>query len=155
MEIEQYDLKKILPYPLEVTSLILVFSTPIAIRFRMDEKHFDVDGAYNIRYEVIKKRIDKAHIKDTDERIVQKGEITIIYSQTEEEEEYMNYIRILQSAGILDYKIEHFEVEELQGVAGLKAIRVGVIHNQTTRAHRTVSYDSLYKQLSESVTEKA
>jgi hypothetical protein len=147
MEIEQHDLKKILPYPLDVTSLILVFSTPIAIRFRMDEKHFDVDGAYNIRYEVIKKRIDKAHIKDTDERIVKKGTVTIIYSKTEEEEEYLNYIRILQSAGILAQNVEHFEVEELQGVAGLKALRVGVVYHQSTSAHRTVSYHALYEQL--------
>jgi hypothetical protein len=27
----------------------------------MDEKRFDVDGTYNARYEVVKKRIDKAN----------------------------------------------------------------------------------------------
>jgi hypothetical protein len=31
----------------------------------MDEKRFDVDGAYNSYYEIIKKRLDKAHIKDS------------------------------------------------------------------------------------------
>jgi hypothetical protein len=147
MEIEQYDLKSLLPYPLGVTSLILVFSTPIAIRFRMDEKHFDVDGAYNIRYEVIKKRIDKARIKDSTERITRQGKITIIYSQTEEEEEYMGYIGILQDEGILAKDVEHFEVEELQGVAGLKAIRVGLIHDQNLLAHRAASYDKMYAEL--------
>lgn len=147
MEIEQHDLKSVLPYPLEVTSLILVFSAPIAIRFRMDEKHFDVDGAYNIRYEVIKKRIDKAHIKNSQERITQQGKITIIYSQAEEEEEYYKYISILQKAGILDNKVEHFEVEELQGVSGLKALRVGVIYHQNILSHRMLSYKGLYKQL--------
>jgi hypothetical protein len=30
---------------------------------------FDVDGAYNSYYEIIKKRLDKAHIKDSPERI--------------------------------------------------------------------------------------
>ena len=54
-----------LPMPLDITSLILAHSNPLAIRFRMDEKRFDVDGAYNIRYEILKKRIDKAYIKGT------------------------------------------------------------------------------------------
>ncbi|MES2429042.1 MAG: GAF domain-containing protein [Bacteroidota bacterium] len=147
MEVEQYDLKKLLPYKLGVTSLILVFSTPIAIRFRMDEKHFDVDGAYNIRYEVIKKRIDKAHINGTNERITRQGKITIIYSKAEEEAEYLNYITILQNAGVLANDVEHFEVEELQGVSGLKALRVGLIHKQNLLAQRSASYDPLYEQL--------
>ncbi len=148
MEIEQFDLKSILPYPLGVTSLILVFSTPIAIRFRMDEKHFDVDGAYNIRYEVIKKRIDKACIKGTTERITQQGKITIVYAKAEEEREYKKYIKLLQTEGILDKTIEKLEVEDLQGVSGLKALRVGVLHNQNLAALRSASYNALYEQLS-------
>lgn len=148
MEIEQFDLKSILPYPLGVTSLILVFSTPIAIRFRMDEKHFDVDGAYNIRYEVIKKRIDKACIKGTTERITQQGKITIVYSKAEEEREYKKYIKLLQAEGILEKNVEHLEVEDLQAVSGLKALRVGVLHNQNLAALRAASYDKLYEQLS-------
>jgi hypothetical protein len=60
MELEHHKLKSSLPYSLDVTSLILAFSSPISIRFRMDEKRFDVDGSYNARYEVVKKRIDKA-----------------------------------------------------------------------------------------------
>jgi hypothetical protein len=151
METEQFNLKEILPYPLGVTSLVLVFSTPIAIRFRMDEKHFDVDGAYNIRYEVIKKRIDKAHIKGTRDRITQQGKITIIYSKTEEEEEYIGYINILQAAGILAHDIEHFEVEDLQGVSGLKALRVGILHQRNLAAQRSSSYNELYKQLDQNL----
>jgi hypothetical protein len=147
MEVEQYDLKSVLPYQLGVTSLVLVFSTPIAIRFRMDEKHFDVDGAYNIRYEVIKKRIDKAHINGSDERITKQGKITIIYAKAEEEKEYLGYISILQKAGVLADDVEHFEVEELQGVAGLKALRVGLIHSPELLSQRGKPYDYLYKQL--------
>jgi len=147
MEIEQFELKSVLPYPLGVTSLILVFSTPIAIRFRMDEKHFDVDGAYNIRYEVIKKRIDKACIKGTTERITQQGKITIVYTKAEEEREYKKYIKLLQAEGILDKTVEKLEVEDLQGVSGLKALRVGVLHNQNLAALRAASYDGLYAQL--------
>ncbi|MEO1655745.1 MAG: GAF domain-containing protein, partial [Bacteroidota bacterium] len=58
-----------LPVPLQTTQLILVQGSPLSIRFRQDEKQFDVDGAYNIRYEIVKKRIDKAMIKGTDERL--------------------------------------------------------------------------------------
>jgi hypothetical protein len=148
MEIEQYNLKSMLPYQLGVTSLILVFSTPLAIRFRMHEKHFDVDGAYNIRYEVIKKRIDKAMIKGTRERITQQGKITIIYAKAEERKEYQRYISILQDAGVLDQNVEHFEVEDLQGVAGLKALRVGLIHTRSVKRDHSIDYGKLYEKLS-------
>lgn len=128
MELEHHRCKSILPYELEVTSLILVFSSPISIRFRMDEKRFDVDGTYNARYEVVKKRIDKAHIKGTNERITDQEKITIVYSQRNEEKEYLKYIKFLQFKNILEPTIEQFDVEELQGVSGLKAIRIKVLN---------------------------
>lgn len=128
MELEHHRLKKNLPYKLDVSSLILVFSSPISIRFRMDEKRFDVDGTYNARYEVVKKRIDKANIKGTKERITQKEKITIVYSHQYEEVEYLKYIKFLQFKGILEPQIEQFEVEELQGVNGLKALRIKVLN---------------------------
>ncbi|MES2239913.1 MAG: GAF domain-containing protein, partial [Bacteroidota bacterium] len=129
MELSHHRLKKVLPYgQLDVSSLILVFSSPISIRFRMDEKRFDVDGTYNARYEVVKKRIDKAHIKGTKERITQKEKITIVYSHPFEETEYLKYIKFLQFKKILEPEIEQFEVEDLQGVYGLKAIRIKVLN---------------------------
>ncbi|WP_428330870.1 GAF domain-containing protein [Mucilaginibacter sp.] len=147
MGIEQYHLKQTLPYPLGVTSLVLVFSNVISIRFRMDEKHFDIDGAYNIRYEVIKKRIDKAFIKGTKERITQQNKITIILSTMEEEENYLNYINLLQAKGILGAEIEKFDVEDLQGVSGLKALRVSVLHNQKQPIDQLFAYETLYQEL--------
>ncbi|MEM1136621.1 MAG: GAF domain-containing protein [Bacteroidota bacterium] len=120
------QLKYELPLPLETTHLLLVNSAPIAIRFREDEKQFDVDGAYNIRYEIIKKRIDKAHIKDTNERITQPGKIAIVYTQDKEADEYRKYIRFLQKQGLLEDEIENHQLEELQGVNGLRALRVKV-----------------------------
>jgi len=132
MELEHHKLKDSLPYHLEVTSLILVFSSPISIRFRMDEKRFDVDGTYNARYEVVKKRIDKAFIKGTRERITEKEKITIVYSHASEKKEYMDYIKYLQFKEILEPTVEQFEVEELQGVSGLKGIRVKVAHQKIT-----------------------
>jgi hypothetical protein len=115
-----------LPLPLETTHLILVHSAPLSIRFRMDEKKFDVDGAYNIRYEIIKKRIDKSFVKDSDERITQPGKIAIIYSQEKDAAEYLQYIEYLKSKDLLTGETERLELEELQGVSGLKAIRIAV-----------------------------
>jgi hypothetical protein len=44
-----------LPLPLHTTQLILAHSNPISISFRTAERKFDVDGAYNIRYELLKR----------------------------------------------------------------------------------------------------
>jgi len=115
-----------LPMPLETTHLILVHSNPLSIRFRMDEKKFDVDGAYNIRYEIVKKRIDKAHVKGTDERITQPGKISIIYSHEKDAVEYLKYLEYLKSKKLLFGNVERLELEELQGVSGLRALRVAV-----------------------------
>jgi hypothetical protein len=128
MENVHHHMKDSLPYPLEVTTLILIYNIAIDIRFRMDEKRFDVDGSYNARFEIVKKRIDKAHVKDTSERITQSGKITIVYSSDAEEDEYIQYIRVLQSEGKLEDHIELFEVEDLQGISGLKALRLKIVH---------------------------
>ncbi|MDJ1504342.1 hypothetical protein [Xanthocytophaga agilis] len=117
-----------LPYPLAVTTLILVYNSAISIRFRMDEKRFDVDGSYNARFEIIKKRIDKACIKGTTNRITQVGKITIVYSNYVEEQEYLHYIKTLQARNMLAAEIEQFEVEDLQGVSGLKMLRATILH---------------------------
>src|SRR5206468_12460309 len=85
-------LKARLSVPLEVTNLILVQHAPLAIRFRFDEKRFDVDGAYNVRYEIIKKRIDKAVIRGTTERLTQPAKIAIVHSHTSEAAEWRDYI---------------------------------------------------------------
>ncbi|NRT11889.1 GAF domain-containing protein [Flavobacterium sp. 14A] len=146
MELEHHRLKAILPYELDVTSLILVFSSPISVRFRMDEKRFDVDGTYNARYEVVKKRIDKANIKGTTERITQKEKITIVYSNDYEEKEYLKYIKFLQFKNILEPTIEQFDVQELQGVSGLRALRIKV-HN-TDVPDKEYSYEDLLNEIS-------
>jgi hypothetical protein len=130
MENSYYKLKETLQMPLDVASMVLVFNTPLSLRFRMDEKRFDVDGTYNARYEVIKKRVDKANIKGTTERITQAGKIAIIYSQKEDEKEYLKYIKFLQTKKHLDEEIEILDLEDLQGVTGLKAIRVPILYTR-------------------------
>jgi len=130
-----HQLRDTLPLPLETTNLILVQHTPLSIRFRFDEKRFDVDGAYDIRYAIVKKRIDKALINGTTERITQPGTIAIIYSQPSEAQEYRRYVEYLKSLGYLTGEIEDHELEELQGVHGLRALRVTVdlAHPQADR----------------------
>ncbi|NSL90040.1 hypothetical protein [Chitinophaga solisilvae] len=115
-----------LKVPLQTTQMILMHSAPITISFRSDERRFDVEGAYNIRYEIIKKRIDKVHVKDTGERLTQPGTISMVYSYVREMEELRKYITFLQSKNILLPDVEMLDLEELQGVSGLKAIRVKV-----------------------------
>lgn len=119
-------LKETLPIPLETTGLILVHSQALAIRFRQDEKKFDVDGAYNIRYEIVKKRIDKALIKGTNERLTQPGMLAIIFSEEKEIEEYKRYLEYLIAFGYFEDNIESLVLEDLQGVYGLRAIRIKV-----------------------------
>lgn len=116
-----------LPRKLETTQLIFIHANTIDISFRNDEHRFDVEGAYNIRYEMIKKRIDKVLIRGTNERLTQPGKIALVYFQPKDVEEYLSHIHYLQDQQILTDEIEFLELEELQGVNGLKAIRVSVM----------------------------
>jgi len=146
MELIAFNLKSSLKTPLEVASLVLVHNNSLDIKFRMDEKRFDVDGAYNIRYEIIKKRIDKAHIKNTAERITIPGKIAIIYSQTADISEYMKHIKYLQSKNFLLEKVEYVDLEDLQGISGLKAIRVEVNYNKVQKS--AISFDDALEMFS-------
>jgi hypothetical protein len=120
---------KLLPslkVPLQTTQLIFIHSQCITISFRRDERRFDVEGSYNIRYEVIKKRLDKVCIENSSERLTQPGTIALAYSNQKEVQEYQQYIEFLQNKNILKPGIEFLELEELQGVKGLKAMRVNI-----------------------------
>ncbi|WP_031428378.1 GAF domain-containing protein [Flavimarina sp. Hel_I_48] len=135
---------------LDAASMILVFSNTLSIKYRMDEKKFDVDGTYNARYEVVKKRIDKALVKGSDERITQKGKIAIIYSQDKDAQEYKRYIKYLQEKNYLGNDVEYLELEDVQGVIGLKAIRVNVLYSQNLNKKNTsnsITYDDLMEVL--------
>ncbi len=121
-----HDLETELFHNLRTTQLILSYNQSLAILFRTEERKFDVDGAQNIRYEIVKKRIDKVRVKDTNERLTQPGKIAIVYTQAKDAEEYTEYIEFLQNKNLLKPGIEKFDLEELQGVSGLKALRVDV-----------------------------
>lgn len=151
MENVHYNLKPELSVPLDVASLILVYNTSLSIRFRMDEKRFDVDGTYNARYEIIKKRIDKSFIKGSKERLTQAGKLVVVYSQKSDELEYLRYIKFLRSKGYFTGKIEIVELEGLQGVSGLKAIRADILYRthseEDASTDKTYTYSELMEEL--------
>jgi hypothetical protein len=125
-----HNLESQLSHPLQTTQLILSHPQPLTIVFRTAERKFDVDGAYNVRYEIVKKRIDKVRIKDTNERLTQPGKIAVVYSTSKEVDEYMEYIEFLQNQSMLKPGVEHVDLEELQGVVGLRALRVNVLFEE-------------------------
>ncbi|WP_347924085.1 GAF domain-containing protein [Pontimicrobium sp. SW4] len=147
MENSYYQMKSEFPMSLDVASMILVFNQPLSISFRMDEKQFDVDGTYNARYEIVKKRVDKAYIKGTKKRVTQKGKISIVYSQKQDEVEYLRYIKFLQSKKYLDTDVEIVELQDLQAVTGLKAIRVSVLYHKSEDDKAFYTYDDLMKEI--------
>lgn len=148
MENRFYHLQQSTPMHLDAASLILVYNTTLSIRYRMDEKKFDVDGTYNARYEIIKKRIDKAFIKGTEERITTKGKIVIIYSQKSDEREYVRYVKYLQAKKYLGDELELLELEDVQGVIGLKAIRVNILYTSEQKEHeKPITYENLMEEL--------
>jgi len=128
VEMRMMELKPTLDIPLDIATLILAHSSPHAIKYRLDEMKFDVDGAYNIRYEIVKKRIDKAKIKGTEERLTQPGKLSVVYSHEEEAQEYAHYFDYLRSLNMIEGDTEFLELEDLQGTAGLKALRVNILY---------------------------
>ncbi|QRY58548.1 GAF domain-containing protein [Sphingobacterium siyangense] len=124
--LKAYHAKDILPLALETTQLIFINPHSIDISFREDERRFDVEGSLNIRYEIIKKRIDKIRIKRTKERLTQVNKIAIVYLSDEILEDLMLSIKAIYDMGIIEHTIEHLKLEDVQGIAGLKAIRLSV-----------------------------
>ncbi|MEL6772213.1 MAG: GAF domain-containing protein [Bacteroidota bacterium] len=115
-----------MPLALRVAHLILAQHNPLAIRFRPDEKQFDIDGAYNVRYAIVKKRIDKATVAGTGERLTQPGQIAVVYSNRAEREEYLQYLGYLRHLGYIEEAIEDLDLADMQGVRGLHALRVAI-----------------------------
>jgi hypothetical protein len=142
-------LKPQLKNTLDITQLILVHDQPISIRFRPDEKHFDVDGAYDIRYEIVKKRIDKANIRNTGERLTQPGMIAIVYNQAKVAEEYKRYFQYLAGRNLISPVFEDLELQELPGASGLRALRVKI--TKPDQLSETVADNHLLKDLEEAL----
>lgn len=121
-----HQLKESIPIPLETTQLVLVFDKPISISFRRDERRFDVEGQESVQFEILKKRIDKVKIKDSGERLTKPGTIAIVYSNTQEIVDYGEYFNFLQKNNLVVGEQEMLELEDVQSISGLKAIRITV-----------------------------
>ena len=123
-----FDLKTRCDTDMEITHLVLVQDLTVDISHDENtERLFDVRGAHDTRYEIVKKRIDKAMDAQSRERITQPGKLTLVYSTAEEWEEYSHYFRYLQREGWIAGEIEFGVVEALQGVTGLKFSRVRIL----------------------------
>lgn len=113
---------------MEITHLVLVQMVTVDIvHDETTERLFDVRGSRDTRYEIVKKRIDKARDAATQNRITQPGMLTIVYSTHEEWEEYQHYLRYLHREGFVSNTLEEGNVEPMQGISGLKFTRVQVL----------------------------
>jgi len=123
-----FDLKATYHTTMDITHLVLVQGFTVDIcHDETTERLFDVRGTRDTRYEIVKKRIDKACDAETGDRITQPGKLTVVYSTVEEWQEYQRYFRYLHREGLVSNPIEHGAVEPLQGVSGLKFARVPVL----------------------------
>ncbi|MBA4166570.1 MAG: hypothetical protein H0X41_03330, partial [Chitinophagaceae bacterium] len=59
--------------------------------------------------------------------LTQPGKIAMVYFNKKDADEYVGFINYLQEEKTLGPKIEYLELEDLQGVSGLKALRVDVL----------------------------
>ncbi|WP_413531865.1 hypothetical protein [Empedobacter brevis] len=126
LEFSYKEIQKKTPLKVEIASMIFTTNTTLDILFKLDEKRFDVNGYNNAKYEIIKKRLSKAYVKGTNERINLPQKICIIYTEDILREEYTNYINLLIDQNFLKNDIEYLEIDDLQGVSGLQAIRVSI-----------------------------
>ncbi len=125
---------------MDITHLVLVQASTVDITHDENtERLFEVRGTRDTRYEIVKKRIDKALDAKTQERITQPGCLTIVYSTAEEWHEYQDYLRYLHREGWVGADVEQGLVEPLQGVTGLRFARVRVFEVPPSAATETVT----------------
>ena len=121
------QLKPSLNLKLDTAHLVAVQETQQTISFDYNEKLLAMKGSYDVRYEIMKKRIDKAKVKETGERLTQPGKIAIVYSQNREGAEYEEYLKYLSAREyLIDSEPDRLNLEDLQGLYSLKALRVAV-----------------------------
>lgn len=133
-------LKGNLNFDMNLTSLILVYNEPISIKFRMDEKRFDIEGNDDVRFELMKKRLAKAMVKNSGERLVQAHKLTIVYLNETDKNDYLNYISFLREQNYFTEKTEHLEIEDLQDISDLQALRLEINLDFNVKDFKIYSY---------------
>ena len=92
--------------------------------------------------------MDKANIKGTSERVTQPGHIAIIYSQEQDAIDYKKYLNFLYSKGFVEKDYEDLELEDLQGITGLKALRVKVNYTSSNEGKEGYTVNELMETIS-------
>ncbi len=85
-----------------------------------------MEGSYNIRYQIIKKRIDKVKILDSEERLVKPGYIAIVFNRNQVARDLKSCLKEVNDMGLIEAEIEEIRLEKLQGISDLKALRVKI-----------------------------
>ncbi len=73
--------------------------------------------------------------------------MVIVYSQKEDELEYLRYVAFLKTKGYFTNNIEIVELEALQGVSGLKAIRAEILYREKENQEKTYTYEDLMEEI--------
>ncbi|MEM9326445.1 MAG: GAF domain-containing protein, partial [Bacteroidota bacterium] len=107
-----------------ISLLVVAYPSTIDIHFRGDEKRFDVMGAEGVRYETIKKRVEKAVVTDTGERLTQANKLAVCYLDEATKKEYIEYLNHMAKTGAIEEKIEDLELDLPTDSAGIKSLRV-------------------------------
>ncbi|MEM9328102.1 MAG: GAF domain-containing protein, partial [Bacteroidota bacterium] len=107
-----------------VSLLVVAYPSTIDIHFRSDEKRFDVMGAEGVRYETIKKRVEKAVVTDTGERLTQANKLAVCYLDEATKKEYVEYLNHMAKTGAIEEKVEDLELDLPTDSAGIKSLRV-------------------------------
>ena len=115
------------PTSIEIAPLIFAYGNTITLKFRPDEKRLDVEGTYNIRYEILKKRLDKAVIEGTQDRLTQPDHLAIVFGGDQDKATYLRHLRYLADKGYIAPGWEHLKLDPMQGATGLDAIRARII----------------------------
>ena len=77
--------------------------------------------------------------------------MAIVYSQAKDEKEYLRYVNFLKSKGYFTNNIEIVELEGLQGVNGMKAIRAEILYSDTPEHERVYTYEKLDEGIGDGV----
>ncbi|MBM3383422.1 MAG: hypothetical protein FJY29_13450 [Betaproteobacteria bacterium] len=123
---EAARMKPNLKVPFDLTHVIVVQDTPVNVTFDFDDKLFHVEGGADGRGEMLKRRVDRAVIKGTQERLAQPGKLSVVFTQERERLEYMEYFTFLAAQECLLEDVEEYLIDEVQGAQGLRALRVSI-----------------------------
>ena len=94
----------------------------------------------------LRRRIDHTNIGDRIKVIQDETGIDLTNKLVSFSQEYLKYIKYMQSK-LLFGKVENLELEDLQGVSGLKALRVEVLYKEDYLEKSSLTVDKLLDEI--------